>query len=129
MFYDTFVKLCNTEDKTPSAVGRELGISKTTIHFWRNGRSEPSDSKLMMIADHFKVDYRALKEGRIVPIYAPEEEKPMIVQDEIEVHNEINQNQESIKRSAEFAIKYSQLNDRQKALVSDLIDTLLEKRK
>ena len=77
MFYDTFVKLCNTEDKTPSAVGRELGISKTTIHFWKNGRSEPSDSKHMMIADHFNVDYRALKEGRIVPIYAPVEEKPM----------------------------------------------------
>lgn len=129
MFYDTFVKLCNTEDKTPSAVGRELGISKTTIHFWKNGRSEPSDSKLMTIADHFKVDYRALKEGRIVPIYAPIEEKPMMFQEEIEVYDATSKNQESIKRSAEFAIKYSQLNDRQKALVSDLIDTLLEKRK
>ena len=83
----------------------------------------------MKIADHFKVDYRALKEGRIVPTYAPIEEKPMMFQEEIEVYDATSQNQESIKRSAEFAIKYSQLNDRQKALVSELIDTLLEKRK
>jgi transcriptional regulator with XRE-family HTH domain len=129
MFYDTFLKLCNQTGKTPTTVGREIGINKTTISFWKNGRSEPSDRTIMKVADHFKVDYRALKEGRIVPIYAPIEEKPMMFQEEIEVYDATSKNQESIKRSAEFAIKYSQLDDRQKALVSELIDTLLEKRK
>ena len=125
MFYDTFLKLCNQTGKTQTTIGREIGINKTTISFWKNGRSEPSDRTIMKVADYFKVDYRALKEGRIVPTYAPIKEKPMMVQEEIEVYDATNQNKESIKRFAEFAIKYSQLTEVQKKLVSDLIDTFL----
>jgi hypothetical protein len=39
MFYDNFVRLCNTVDKSPSAVAEELGIYKSTVSHWKLGHA------------------------------------------------------------------------------------------
>jgi transcriptional regulator with XRE-family HTH domain len=119
MFYEAFLKLCNSVDKTPSAVGRELGISKTTINFWKTGRNNPSDRTILKIADYFKVDYKALKEGRVVPVQSGLDNIQTAITDWMK------EEEQRMNETKEFAIKYSQLTEVQKKLVSDLIDTFL----
>lgn len=56
MFYTKYKDLCNSIGKTPSGVGIELGISKTTISYWKkNINVIPKQDVLLKIADYFKV--------------------------------------------------------------------------
>lgn len=55
MFYDNYVRLCNSVKKTPSAVAREIGIAKPTVSRWKNG-SKPNSSTLLKVADYFGVE-------------------------------------------------------------------------
>lgn len=52
MFYDTFVKLCEQADKSPSRVLGELGISTGSLGRWRNGVM-PGAESLIALADYF----------------------------------------------------------------------------
>lgn len=61
MFYDTYVNLCKSVGKTPSAVAVEIGIGKSNVTYWKNGRNCPSDITLAKIADYFGVTVSALK--------------------------------------------------------------------
>ena len=54
MFYENYVRLCNSVRKTPSAVALEIGIAKPTVTRWKNG-SFPNSSTLYKIADYFHV--------------------------------------------------------------------------
>lgn len=54
MFYDNYIRLCNSIGKAPSAVAIEIGISKPTVNRWKNGGS-PTDATLQKIADYFGV--------------------------------------------------------------------------
>ena len=54
MFYDNFVKACNSRNKAPSAVAIDIGISKATVTGWKNG-STPNDATLRKLADYFGV--------------------------------------------------------------------------
>ena len=55
MFYDNFVALCASVNKTPAYVGRELGIDKSTISCWKARKTKPSDVNAQKIADYFNV--------------------------------------------------------------------------
>lgn len=60
MFYDNFVALCASVDKTPAYVGRELGIDKSTISCWKARKTKPSDVNAKKIADYFGVTVEEL---------------------------------------------------------------------
>lgn len=60
MFYDNYIRLCNSVNKTPSAVAVEMGISKTSVNRWKNG-SYPTDATMLKIASYFGVDVEELK--------------------------------------------------------------------
>ena len=60
MFYDNYIRLCNSVNKTPSAVAIEIGISKTSVNRWKNG-SFPTDATMQRIANYFGVTIADLK--------------------------------------------------------------------
>lgn len=63
MFFDNFVKLCNSIGKTPSAVVLELGIAKSAVTHWRKRDSLPTQANLLKIADYFDVTVDFLLNG------------------------------------------------------------------
>ena len=60
VFYDNFVALCAANLKSPSAVGRELGIDKSTVSCWKRRKAKPSDVNAKKIADYFGVSVEDL---------------------------------------------------------------------
>ena len=64
MFYDNYIQLCNSVNKTPSAVAVEMGISKTSVNRWKNG-SYPTDATMSKIANYFNVPVEDLAKGDI----------------------------------------------------------------
>lgn len=59
-FWNTFVSLCNSIDKSPNAVAKELKISSGALSAWKQDASRtPQDRILQKIADYFNisVDY------------------------------------------------------------------------
>lgn len=60
MFYDNYVALCASVNKTPAYVGRELGIDKSTISCWKARKTKPSDVNAQKIADYFGVTVEEL---------------------------------------------------------------------
>lgn len=57
--YFVFEALCAQNGVTPYRVGKETGISTSTLSDWKNGKSSPKQDKLKLIADFFgvSVDY------------------------------------------------------------------------
>ena len=53
-FYQKYVALCTNNKITPSAAAQKMGISKTTVHRWKNGGGV-TDANLQIIADYFGV--------------------------------------------------------------------------
>ena len=64
MFYDNYIKLCNSVNKTPSAVAVEIGISKPSVNRWKNG-SYPTDATMQRIANYFNVTVEELSRGEL----------------------------------------------------------------
>ena len=64
MFYDNYIRLCNSVNKTPSAVAVEIGISKTAVNRWKNG-SYPTDATMLRIASYFGVTVEELSKGKV----------------------------------------------------------------
>lgn len=55
MFYDNFIKACNSIGKTPSAALSEAGIDKSASTRWKNGK-KPTDATLQKLADYFGIN-------------------------------------------------------------------------
>lgn len=80
MFYDNFVALCASANKTPAHVGRELGIDKSTISCWKARKTNPSDVNAKKIANYFGVTVEELmgegiKKERPADGEAPDQDK------------------------------------------------------
>lgn len=60
MFYDNFLKACNSIGKTPSAALAEIGINKSAATRWRKGEM-PTVANIHKIADYFGVSPEELK--------------------------------------------------------------------
>ena len=56
MFYDEFIKLCNTVHKSPTAVAKEIGLSGAHVTKWKNG-SHPTDATIFRVCDYFGLPY------------------------------------------------------------------------
>ena len=54
VFYDNYLRLCNSVGKTPSAVALEIGLTKPSVSRWKSG-STPTDATLKRIADYFGI--------------------------------------------------------------------------
>lgn len=54
VFYDNYLRLCNSVGKTPSAVALEIGLTKPSVSRWKSG-SMPTDATLKRIADYFGI--------------------------------------------------------------------------
>ncbi len=59
MFYANYVRLCNSVNKTPSAVALEIGIQKSTVTRWSHG-TKPNFSTAQKVADYFGVSVEVL---------------------------------------------------------------------
>lgn len=59
MFYENYVRLCNSVHKSPSAVALEIGIAKPTVSRWKSG-SKPNQATIIKVADYFGVPYSEL---------------------------------------------------------------------
>ena len=56
MFFSRFSELSAEKGLSTTAAGREIGISKTTISYWRNNENViPKNDVLQRIADYFGV--------------------------------------------------------------------------
>lgn len=77
MFYDVFLKLCNSVNKSPSAVALELGLNKSSVTNWKKRGGTPNDSNLLQIADYFgvSVDYLLGYETKKSPDQMSEDEE------------------------------------------------------
>ena len=64
MFFVRFEELCKNIGKSTTAIGEQLGISKSTMSYWRNNIDVlPKNAVLQKIADYFNVstDYLLCK--------------------------------------------------------------------
>lgn len=67
MFWDSFIMLCDRNNKKPNTVARDLGLSNATATKWKKG-AIPSGTTLQKIADYFGVPVSTL--------FSEKEEKP-----------------------------------------------------
>lgn len=59
MFYENYVKLCNSINKKPSAVALEIGISKSIVSRWKNGGGL-TDATAQKVAEYFGISVEEL---------------------------------------------------------------------
>lgn len=67
MFYENYVRLCNSVNKSPSAVALEIGIAKPTVSRWKSG-SVPNTATLLKVSDYFGVSVADLTEEKEKPL-------------------------------------------------------------
>ena len=53
-FYERYKQLCNEKGKTPTGVGRALGIDGSTVNYWKNNHA-PAHNNLKKLANYFNV--------------------------------------------------------------------------
>ena len=58
-FYRSFVRLCNSVNKSPSAVLLEIGLSKSLNTRWKEGKGM-TDASAIRIADYFGIPVEEL---------------------------------------------------------------------
>ena len=54
-FFERFESLCRERGEKTTALGTQLGFSKSTISQWRNGKTAPNQKSLERLADYFDV--------------------------------------------------------------------------
>lgn len=72
-FYEKYLCLCNSINKSPSAVALELKIGKPSVTRWKNGAT-PRDATVLKIADYFGITVETLM-GDKLPVLPPEAAK------------------------------------------------------
>ena len=61
--YEVFEDLCLKRGVTAYRVSKDTGISTATLTAWKQGKYEPKDDKLQLIADYFGVTVKYIKTG------------------------------------------------------------------
>lgn len=54
MFYDEYIKLCNSIQKSPTLVAKEIGLSGAHVTKWKNGRT-PTDATIFKVCSYFGI--------------------------------------------------------------------------
>lgn len=73
-FYDNYVRLCAERGMSPSAVALDIGIKKSNVTYWKNGRNNPSDVTIVKIANYFGVSVEELLDDGIKKDPIPKDE-------------------------------------------------------
>lgn len=63
MFWEKFSRLCQERGKTPTTVVLDLGLSKSSVTYWKQGKA-PHPATLAKIAEYFGVGIGALLEDQ-----------------------------------------------------------------
>ena len=108
MFWDNLITLCVNRNISPSALTKELSISKGVVTKWRNG-STPHQTTLLKIANYFNVSVEELISE---PKDTPPEEIPQGLDE----------------KTAEILSMYSQLSDEQKKQALSYLEYLAQHR-
>lgn len=108
MFYSNYVKLCSKINKSPSAVGEELGFTRASVTGWGNGAT-PRKSSLIKIADYFGVTVTELMSG-----VGEQEKAPAAKGEGLD---------EKITR---LYAKLPKLSDRQREMILGIVDEMLK---
>ena len=58
-FYSNFVRLCNSVNKSPTAVLLEIGLAKSLLTRWKKGKGF-TDASAIKIADYFGITVEEL---------------------------------------------------------------------
>ena len=103
MFYDNYIRLCNSINKSPSAVAIEIGIAKPTVNRWKNG-SYPTDATLGKIAAYFGVSKDELlgKEQKETPTVTGERKRRYTAE---QIEAALENADESIVEAVELLLK------------------------
>ena len=80
MFSDIFVQLLQKNEIKPYRVAKDLGIPKSIVYEWKDGKREPSADKLLKLAEYFgvSVSYLLGAENN-VDDFADTDEKELIL--------------------------------------------------
>ena len=68
-FFENFEFLCHMQNKTPTGVGNELGISRAIVSAWKNSNRVPRGDVLAKIAKHFGVSAEKLVCGTVEDMF------------------------------------------------------------
>lgn len=107
-FYEKYLCLCNSINKSPSAVALELKIGKPSVTRWKNGAS-PRDATVLKIADYFGVTVAELMSG------VGEQEKALAAKGE--------GYDDKITR---LYTQLPKLSDRQREMILGIVDEMLK---
>lgn len=67
MFYDTFIKLCESNGVTPATVARAIGVNPQTISMWKTQGSTPNANTIQKLSDYFGVPINFLLGDKTTP--------------------------------------------------------------
>lgn len=59
LFYNTLKEVCEKKKTTPTAVAVAIGISRSNVTEWKNGRSPKLDT-VIKIAEHLGISPKSL---------------------------------------------------------------------
>lgn len=107
-FYEKYLCLCNSINKSPSAVALELKIGKPSVTRWKNGAT-PRDATVLKIADYFGITVTELMSGVGEQEKAPAEKGEGL--------------DEKITR---LYAKLPKLSDRQREMILGIVDEMLK---
>lgn len=105
MFYDNFLRACNSAGKKPSSVLLEIGLGKSAGTRWKRGEM-PTDASLQKLADYFNIS-----KAELVGTGNKKQSAPLT---EDELLNKIQElNAENQKKAREYIAMLRALQDRQ----------------
>ena len=87
-FYNNFISLCNSVNKSPTAVILEIGLERSSGTRWKKG-GLPSDATALRIADYFKITISDLMGDKESPAENDEASLQPIAPHELELLNYI----------------------------------------
>ena len=64
MFAKIFVQLLQTKNTTALELSKKIGVPKSIVYEWKNGKRQPSAENLMKLADYFGVSVCYLMTGK-----------------------------------------------------------------
>ena len=56
VFYDEYIRLCNSISKSPTAVAKEIGFAGAHVTKWKKG-STPTDATIFKVCDYFNLPH------------------------------------------------------------------------
>ena len=81
MFAELFVQLLQSKKTTALELSKQIGVPKSIVYEWKNGKRQPSAENLMKLADYFGVSVSYLMTGKDYdgPGAANEDEKELLL--------------------------------------------------